>query len=88
MSYLAFLIYLSFVFTSFIHAQVGYGPELGIGMSTTRFAPPTYPIPYTSASVSPVLSGRVGGLIDIPLNKHTYFQAGLYLSRKGAVRSF
>jgi hypothetical protein len=75
-------------FAGNIHAQVGFGPELGVGMSTLRFAPATSPILYTSASVSAILSGRVGGLADIPLNKHTYFQTGLFLSLKGGDRSF
>jgi len=83
-----------FLFTLFIviarpvYAQVGFGSELGIGMSSMHFAPPTYPILYTSASVSPIFSGKVGGVIDLPLSKHVYFQAGLSLSRRGAVKSF
>ena len=68
-------------------AQIGYGPELGLGISTMQFAPPMYP-DYTSASVSAIFSGKIGGLIDIPLNKHLTFQGGLSLAREGAVRSF
>jgi hypothetical protein len=83
-----------FLFALFIvtirpaHAQFGYGPEVGIGMSSMHFAPTTAPILYTSASTSPIFSGKVGGLIDLPLQTHIYFQAGLSLSRRGAVRSF
>ncbi len=36
-------------------AQIGFGPEVGIGMATMKFAPPLTPIAYTAASVSPVL---------------------------------
>ena len=71
-----------------VHAQLGFGPEIGIGMSSMHFAPPLYPIDYTAASVSPIVSGKVGGLIDLPLNRHFYVQSGLYISREGAVRSF
>lgn len=69
-------------------AQVGIGVELGVGLSGMKFAPPMIPIPYTSAAVSPLLSGRLGAFIDVPLNEHISFQAGLYASRKGAVRDF
>ena len=70
------------------HAQVGFGPEVGGGISSMHFAPPLYPIAYTAASTNNIASGKVGGLVDIPMNKHFYFQAGVSLSRKGAVRSF
>jgi len=80
------LIFVSLSWLSY--GQVGYGPELGIGISTLKFAPPTYPILYTSASVSPVISGKIGGMTDVPLNKNIYFQAGISFSRKGAVKSF
>src|SRR5581483_11385179 len=71
-----------------VQAQPGFGPEVGIGMSSMHFAPPLYPIAYTAASVSNIASGKIGGLTDLSLNKHFYFQAGLSISRKGAVRSF
>jgi len=86
-------IYLSvpllFIFTcNSAIAQIGYGPELGLGMSTYKFAPSATPIDYTSASVNTIFSGKIGVIIDEPLNKHIYFQAGVFLSRKGAERSF
>jgi hypothetical protein len=68
-----------------VDAQVGYSPEVGVGMSSMHFAPP---FGFTSATISPLVSGKVGGLVDIPLNKHLYFQAGLSFSSKGAVRAF
>lgn len=67
------------------NAQVGFGPEIGVGMSSMHFAPP---LGFTSASISPMFSGKVGGLVDFPLSKHLYFQAGLSISSKGAVRAF
>ena len=57
-------------------------------MSSMRFAPSTYPINYTTASTGALASGKAGALIDAPLNKHIYFQAGLFISRRGAVRQF
>jgi len=81
-----------FVFALFVcshvFGQVGFGPEIGVGMSGMHFAPSTYPILYTSASVSTMASGRAGGVLDVPLNPHFYFQAGIDFSRKGASRSF
>lgn len=82
-----FIICLLFVAVN-AHAQVGTGPEVGAGMSTMHFAPPTMPILYTSASVSGIFSGKVGWLADVPLNKHFYFQGEVSISRKGADRSF
>jgi len=69
-------------------AQLGYGVEGGIGMASMRFAPLLSPIHYTAGNASPIFSGKVGFLADVPMNKHIYFQSGLYFSRKGAVRSF
>ncbi len=66
-------------------AQVGFGPEVGAGMSSMHFAPP---LGFTSASVATMASGKISGLVDLPLNKHLYFQAGLSISSKGAVRAF
>ena len=83
-----FIILLPLVISAPAKGQVGFGPEIGVGVSTVKFAPPTYPILYTSASVANIFSYKVGGLIDVPLDKHTYFQSGIYFSRKGAVRSF
>ena len=69
-------------------AQIGFGPEIGGGMSSMKFTPPQDVIQYPYASVSTIASGRIGGLIDVPMNRHFYFQAGLSASRKGAVRHF
>jgi len=82
------ILIVSLVVSSSVFAQLGFGPEVGIGMSSMHFAPPLYPIAYTAATVSPITSGKIGGLIDMPLNKHIYLQAGLSVSRKGVVRSF
>lgn len=83
-----YLSIISLIITAATNAQPGFGPEIGLGMGSMHFAPPLYPIPYTAASVSPILSGKVGGLADFSLNKHFYFQAGIEVSRKGAKRSF
>lgn len=69
-------------------AQIGYGPEAGIGMSTFKFQPPSYPVIYTSSSVTPMLSGRIGIIVDLPITKRAYFHAGVSFSRKGAERAF
>ena len=38
--------------------------------------------------MSGVFSGKVGVMIDEPINKHMYFQAGLSVSLKGCTRNF
>jgi outer membrane protein with beta-barrel domain len=84
-----FIILIVIIISSgFTSAQVGFGPELGVGMSTFKFAPMTSPIDYTSASVSPIFSGKIGGIVDMPLSTHIYFQAGLSLSLKGGNKKF
>ncbi len=66
-------------------AQLGYGAEVGVGMSSMHFAPA---IGFTSASKTPVLGAKAGGIIDAGINKHIYFQSGLYCSLKGQTRHF
>jgi len=71
-----------------LSAQVGFGVEGGIGIAGMKFAPSQYPIYYTAGSASPVMATKVGALLDVPMNKHLYFQSGFYAYHKGAVRSF
>ena len=85
---LLLLIAVLLVFSRSVQAQTGFGIEGGIGMCSMKFAPPTYPILYTAASTGALVSGKLGALADIPMNKHLYFQAGLSVSRRGAVRDF
>ena len=66
-------------------AQLGYGPELGIGMSNMLFKPDNV---FTSSSTSSIFSGRVGAMMDVGFTQHVYFQSGLFLSRKGQKRSY
>ncbi len=66
-------------------AQLGYGPELGLGISTVRFAPDQG---YTAASSSAIPSIRIGGLGDVGFNKKLYFQSGLYFVTRGQNRNF
>jgi hypothetical protein len=69
----------------FIHAQIGFGPEIGIGVSTMRFAPD---LRFTSANHSAIFSYRVGGLVDVKFTSRIYFQAGIAFSHKGQYREF
>ena len=71
--------------TSSLFAQPGFGPEVGIGMSSMHFAPE---IGFTSASYSSIFSGKIGGIADFKFTKRVYFQTGLFLSRKGQSREF
>jgi hypothetical protein len=84
----SFLIFMCSFIAGSSFAQIGFGPEAGIGMATMKFAPPLTPVAFTAASISPILGGHIGALVDIPLNKSIYFQAGLSVSRDGAVRAF
>jgi len=71
--------------TSRTNAQVGFGPELGAGMSSMHFQPAAG---FTAASTSSIFSWRAGGMIDFGLNKKIYLQSGLFLSQKGQNRDF
>jgi hypothetical protein len=83
-----FTLLLLVVFACTGFSQIGFGPEAGIGMSSMRFAPLLQPVDYTAASTGAIASGKIGALMDVPLNRHIYFQTGLYFSRRGAVRDF
>lgn len=50
-----------------------------------RFAPD---MGFTEASKKAAFSFRVGGVVDLPLNRKIYLQSGLLLSKKGHQRSF
>ncbi len=70
-------------------AQLGFGVEGGVGIATMKFAPVSGPyIPYTASKANPVAAFKIGAFIDNPLTNHLTFQGGVYLSRKGAVRTF
>ena len=66
-------------------AQLGFGPEVGMGISTMHFAPV---IGFTSASTNPIFAGRIGGTIDNSLNKHFYYQVGLFFTTRGQKREY
>jgi len=68
-----------------LRAQPGFGPEIGVGMSSMNFAPD---LRFTSASHRPVFSGKVGALADLKFTSRIYFQVGLCFSRKGQYRKF
>ncbi len=68
-----------------VRAQMGFGPEVGLGMSSMRFAPA---IGFTSATRSAIFSGKVGGLVDARISKHVYGQAGVSFARRGQERTF
>ena len=82
---LSILIFISTLIIKPAFAQLGYGPEVGIGMSSMKFAPDQT---FTSASGSAIFSWRAGGLIDFGLNKHIYLQAGVMIAQKGQNRDF
>lgn len=67
-------------------AQTGYGPELGIGISNMRFAPD--PSIFTASTTTAIMSGRIGGILDVAINRQVYFQPGLFVARRGNKRSF
>ncbi|MFI5196585.1 MAG: porin family protein [Chitinophagales bacterium] len=84
MRWLLFILFL-LTYTSCLLAQPGFGPEVGIGMSSMHFAPA---IGFTSASGSSIFSARIGSIADFSLNKKIYFQPGIFLSRRGQSREF
>ncbi len=68
-----------------VHAQFGFGPEVGIGASNMRFIPDNA---FTTSSANNIPSGRIGCMIDAPFTQHIYFQSGLFLSQKGHKRTY
>jgi hypothetical protein len=71
--------------TTVLSAQVGIGPEAGIGMSTMYFSPVRG---FTNSSSSSLLSWRAGAVVDVRLNKNIYLQSGLRFATKGQSRKF
>lgn len=67
------------------HAQLGFGPEIGVGGSNMKFAPNSA---FTSSGTTGMASARIGGMIDVPFSKDIYFQSGLSLSHKGHSRHY
>lgn len=67
-------------------AQIGFAPEAGIGISYMHFEPD--PSVFTSSSTKPIISGRLGGTIDVNPGKAIYVQSGIFLSRKGQNRNY
>lgn len=66
-------------------AQLGFGPEAGIGKSNMRFVPDNA---FNLASTKSIVAGRIGAMIDAPFNRHIYFQSGLFYSFKGHRRLY
>ena len=85
MRYLHILVTVFILLPGVASAQTGFGPEIGMGISNMHFAPA---LGFTAASTSGIGSGKMGVLIDKPLNRHVYFQAGVGFSLKGAKREF
>lgn len=79
------LISVLLLFALRVIAQPGFGPEIGLGMSSMRFAPE---FGFTSASTSSIFSGKIGGIGDFCLSKHLYVQTGIFVSIKGQSREF
>lgn len=83
------LLIISALFTGPIRAQVGVAPEGGFGIANMNFSPSQDPIPYTrDGNPNPVMHYRVGGALDVPMNRHLYFQSGAYLAQRGSSRKY
>jgi hypothetical protein len=79
------LISLLLINTTLLSAQIGFGPEAGIGMSTMHFSPVRG---FTNSSGSTIFSWRAGAIVDVKLNKHIFLQSGLRFAAKGQNRNF
>ena len=73
---------------TFANAQVGFGPEAGIGISSIKFLPRTDIFNYSITSQKSVPAYFIGGVLDVPMHKNIYFQTGLYYSRQGGIRDY
>jgi hypothetical protein len=65
-------------------AQLAIAPEIGISSCSMKVIPPT---PYTLISSGSIAGGKIGGLADIGLSEHLYFQSGLFFTIKGNTKS-
>ena len=82
------IIYVLLVFIHFsccIYGQIGFAPEIGIGASTMHFQPTVL---YTKATSNAILSGKIGGGLDIPMNNKIYLQSGFNIALKGNTRKY
>ncbi len=66
-------------------AQLAIAPEIGISTCSMSIIPPT---PYHKLSTGSITGTEIGGILDIGISKHLYFQSGLFFSVKGAAKSF
>jgi hypothetical protein len=70
--------------TSTTNAQIAFGPELGLNISDlVQTTGNGYNRGYTY-TYTPKAGIKVGGLVEIPLNRNFYLQPGLFFSTKGA----
>jgi hypothetical protein len=68
-----------------LNAQVGFGPEAGVGASNMQFVPAPG---FTKTLTEPILSWKLGGVVDLHPGKNIYVQSGLYFFRKGHSRNY
>ncbi len=66
-------------------AQVGYGPEVGFGAATMRFAPDQA---YSSATTTAIPAFKLGAIIEKNLNSHLFFQTGISFDTRGQKRKY
>ena len=71
-------------FASKANAQSGFAPELAITNTTPQYVAPSF---FKTQSTSPMLGCRMGGIADIALSGHLYFQTGLYFSVRGYTKN-
>ncbi len=70
------------------NAQVGFGPEVGVGISGIKFLPPSDVFNFSITSQKSVPAYFIGGVLDVPMNKNIYFQTGLYFSHLGGIHDY
>src|SRR5947208_587012 len=65
-------------------AQLAFAPEIGISTCSMKIVAPT---PFHTVSSGSIIGEKIGGLLDIGITEHLYFQSGLFFSVKGNTKS-
>ena len=80
-----FFLFACILYSCISRAQLAIAPEIGISSCSMKVIPPS---PYNLISNSSIAGGKIGGIADIGLSEHLYFQSGLFFTTRGSTKSF
>lgn len=85
MNKFAILLLLCVCSVSSARAQVAFAPEVGISNCYMKIIAPT---PFRTLSSGSIIGTKLGGIMDVDMGTHLYFQTGLFFNIKGNTKSF